>query len=70
MRRPFAMPVSRLLAVRDQTRSAPRASHESVGRTVGLSAEEMAEIRAVRVPALHDPHEKGMRESGERHGRG
>ena len=35
-----------------------RSSHESVGRAVGLSAEEMAEIRAGRVPALNDPHER------------
>jgi len=35
-----------------------RSSHESVGRAVGLSAEEMAEIRAARVPALDDPHER------------
>lgn len=35
-----------------------RASHESVGRALGLSAEEMAEIRAARVPALDDPHEQ------------
>jgi 4-carboxymuconolactone decarboxylase len=35
-----------------------RSSHESVGRAVGLSAEEMSEIRATRVPALDDPHEQ------------
>jgi 4-carboxymuconolactone decarboxylase len=34
-----------------------RSSHESVGSPVGLSAEEMAEIRAARVPALDDQHE-------------
>jgi 4-carboxymuconolactone decarboxylase len=35
-----------------------RASHESVGRAVGLSAEEMSEIRAGGIPALDDPHEQ------------
>ena len=34
-----------------------RAAHESVGRAVGLSTEEMSEIRAGRVPALEDAHE-------------
>jgi len=34
-----------------------RSAHESVGRAVGLSAEEISEIRAGRVPALEDTHE-------------
>ena len=33
-------------------------SHESVGRAVGLTADELAEIRAGRVPSLDDPHER------------
>lgn len=35
-----------------------RQAHESVGAAVGLTAEEMSEIRAGRVPPLGDPHEE------------
>lgn len=35
-----------------------RAAHQSVGRAVGLSAEEMSQVRAGRVPALEDPHKR------------
>ena len=34
-----------------------RSAHESVGRAVGLSTDELSEIRAGRVPALEDAHE-------------
>ena len=33
-------------------------AHESVGLAVGLSAQEISDIRAARVPALADPHEQ------------
>jgi 4-carboxymuconolactone decarboxylase len=35
-----------------------RSSHESAGRAVGLSVQEMSDIRAGRVPKLTDPHEQ------------
>jgi len=34
-----------------------RSAHESVGRAVGLSADELSEIRASRVPPLENLHE-------------
>ena len=34
-----------------------RSAHESVGRAVGLSTDELSEIRAGRVPPLDDMHE-------------
>lgn len=35
-----------------------RRSHESVGRNVGLSDDEIAQLRAGEVPTLADPHEQ------------
>jgi 4-carboxymuconolactone decarboxylase len=35
-----------------------RRAHESVGAAAGVTADEMAEIRAGRVPPLDEPHER------------